>query len=231
MSPTPALNAVKCFLHASRCSPCRRRGPGLRSSPFGDSSSYTSTTPSSRSRRGWRWLSRREVSNPAEHSTKSTLRKHAQVINNPTKSPIFSSIPLIKFLCEFFLYLCCLPHLVWNEKFETQVFKSSIQMGCHLLVFPPGLLQTLEGDKEKSMTPFMTGVPQPQLSSYFKRISNGNNGNWIDLLTILKPSLIVLCTAFSSCKTKIQVLNYSFKLRLEIQVDSQWFQDTGQVLN
>lgn len=42
----------------------------------------------------------------------------------------------------------CLPHPFRDEELETQVLQSSVQVRCHLLVFLPGLLQPLEGDKD-----------------------------------------------------------------------------------
>lgn len=41
-----------------------------------------------------------------------------------------------------------LPYRFRNEELEAQVPQAPVQVACHLLVFPPGLLQPLEGDKD-----------------------------------------------------------------------------------
>lgn len=62
----------------------------------------------------------------------------------------FAQITQIKLAgsCCFFFFKC-LSYPFRNEELETQVLQSSIQVGCNLLVFPPRLLQPLEGDKEQ----------------------------------------------------------------------------------
>lgn len=65
------------------------------------------------------------------------------------KSSEILTIVYIEFLCNTaYYFLVCLPHLVREEELDTQVLQSSVKVGCHLLVFPPGLLQPLEGDDD-----------------------------------------------------------------------------------
>lgn len=53
------------------------------------------------------------------------------------------------FLCSRMLYfIVFLTHPFRDEELEAQILQSSVQMGCNLLVFLPGLLQPLEGDKD-----------------------------------------------------------------------------------
>lgn len=41
-------------------------------------------------------------------------------------------------------------HLIRDEEGEAQVLQPLVEVGCHLLVLPPGLFQPLGGDRDQS---------------------------------------------------------------------------------
>lgn len=59
-------------------------------------------------------------------------------------------------------YTSCLPHPFRDEELDTQVLQSSVQVACHLLVFLPGLLQPLEGDRDQWRYMIMSYMTQSQ---------------------------------------------------------------------